>query len=69
VSRVSRRDFDPSDAVIDAVHALLDVALSDLVTSDEAFVECHLCGEVDSHTDLCPVPALVRWQRYEEQSA
>lgn len=26
----------------------------------ESFEECLLCGEVDSHTDNCPVPALKR---------
>lgn len=29
--------------------------------SEETFTECLVCGDVDSHTDECPVPAIQRF--------
>jgi hypothetical protein len=51
----------PPSALIDAVHALIDESLNHLDTGDEVFVECALCGELDSHTNSCPIPACQRW--------
>lgn len=28
---------------------------------DETFEQCRLCGEVDSHFEDCPLPALQAW--------
>lgn len=27
----------------------------------ETFILCQVCGEWDSHTDACPIPALKKW--------
>ena len=53
----------PTEAVCDAAQSLLDVALVRLYdrNSGESFEECQLCGDVDSHTDECPIPALKKW--------
>lgn len=31
--------------------------------SGETLVECKLCGEWEGHTDLCPIPAIEKWQK------
>lgn len=56
--------FDPPDAVINAVEALIDA--SEVThydrTADESLTECLACGQWESHTDECFMPALKRWQ-------
>lgn len=58
--------FEPSDVTCIAVQTLLDAATYTMSAGCaeelEVFHICNLCGECDSHADLCPVPALVRWQ-------
>ena len=61
-SDVQADPWEPEEAALDAVQALLDAVRIALVHPEETFIECGLCGEVDSHTDTCPVPALIRWQ-------
>jgi hypothetical protein len=58
-----RRGFTPTSDVITAAEQLLDEALTRLHdhVSEETFTQCEMCGEVDSHTDDCPVPALEKW--------
>ena len=54
----------PTDDAANAVQALLDVALvrlRDYHHADVTLIECQLCGDVDGHTDDCPIPAVQRW--------
>lgn len=37
--------------------------------SEETFIECRVCGEWDDHTDVCPVPAIERWQAHLDAEA
>lgn len=55
--------FEPTEATCDAVQDFLE-AVTDMQSwhTGETFHLCKLCGEVDSHTDACPVPALLKWQ-------
>jgi hypothetical protein len=56
--------FEPSTQACEAVERLLDeVTVRETWHTDETFVQCLLCGEWDSHTDDCAVPALLRWQK------
>jgi hypothetical protein len=57
-----------ASSTAEAAQTLLDVALVRLYdrNSEESFEECQLCGDVvcgdvDSHTDDCPIPALKKW--------
>ena len=34
-------------------------------TSEETFQSCNLCGEWEGHTDVCPIPAIETWQKYD----
>jgi hypothetical protein len=53
----------PTDAAAEAAQDLLDAALERLYDrhAGEAFLECQICGDVDGHTDDCPIPAVQRW--------
>jgi hypothetical protein len=55
---------DNEAELVDAVEALLDVALSRHTdrTADETFIECHVCGGWEKHKDGCFVPAVQAWQ-------
>jgi hypothetical protein len=50
------------DALIDHVYTVIqeleDHALIRMATYDETFIQCNLCGEVDSHDTDCPLTAL-----------
>lgn len=54
--------FEPSTATCDAAQEFIG-AMSELQHwhTGETFVLCLMCGEVDSHVDGCPVPALGAW--------
>ncbi len=56
-----RNRFVVLTEVAEAVEALVDVGLSQHGT-DEAFIECHLCGDWDGHKTGCPMPLLLVWQ-------
>jgi len=69
---MARRAFGPSDvqpdpwepttATCERVEEFLGDVTAQILTPDgESFEECRLCGDVDSHTDDCPLPALRRW--------
>lgn len=60
-----------ADELIDQVGALLEAAEARHTDrhADETFSECLLCGEWDSHTDACPVPAIYRWLETEPDKA
>ena len=45
------------EIVEQAVVALLDVG----VVLHENELECRLCGQLNSHSDECPVPVLEHW--------
>ncbi len=51
--------------IVDTVDSLLDMAVTTFrnrTSYDEENMEnCHVCGEVDGHSDLCFVPALKKW--------
>ena len=53
----------PTDDAAEAVQTLLLIARERLYdrNADEVFYECQLCGDVDGHTDDCPIPAVQRW--------
>lgn len=61
--RLPKKRFVVPEAVIDRVQLLLDEVVHTSVDepSDERFVICDACGEVDSHSKDCFVPALDRW--------
>lgn len=52
------------DDIADLVQDLLDTAIEHMHdrASEETFHECQMCGDVDSHTDTCPIPWLQKWQ-------
>jgi len=66
-----RRGFDPPDQptpfepdaeVLEAINAFADLAIRRQTWhTEETFEECRVCGEWDSHTDDCPMPAIVKW--------
>jgi RNA 3'-terminal phosphate cyclase len=58
-----RTVFIPSNVVVDAVEALLDVATARHSNGDETFIECKVCGAWEDHTAECFVPAIEKWQR------
>lgn len=43
------------EAVCEAVHTWQDR------TSEENFIYCHVCGDVDGHKGLCPIPAMQKF--------
>ena len=53
----------PTDDAAEAVQTLLLIARERIYdrNKDEVFYECQLCGDVDGHTDDCPIPALKAW--------
>jgi hypothetical protein len=51
-------DLDDLDT---ATEAFLDCVYRRLSTPEETFMECLICGDVDSHEQDCPVPALEKW--------
>lgn len=64
-----RPPYEPPMAVIEAVESVLDEAIArqtNRVGDElETFIECKACGEWDSHTSTCIIPALIRWMGYD----
>lgn len=55
--------FEPSAKTCFDVAAFLDeVTDAQHWHTGETFYICRLCGEADSHTEECPVPAIKAWQ-------
>ena len=62
-SDIQPDQWEPSASTCDDVQGLLDV-LSERMhdrTSDETFIQCKACGEVDGHSQQCFVPLMQRW--------
>lgn len=55
--------FKPEQETIDQIEELVGAAVTGIhdSRSDEVFDVCRVCGDVDGHTDNCPVPPLERW--------
>ena len=62
-SDIQPDQWEPSASTCDDVQGLLD-ALSERLhdrTSDETFIQCLACGQVDGHSPQCFVPLMERW--------
>ena len=54
--------WEPDAETCARVQTMIEDSSKPIAYADgETFSECLLCGEVDSHTDECPIPALRRW--------
>lgn len=51
----------PAPEVVTLLNEVADVAILRHSNGDETFTECRVCGEWDSHADLCPIRAIERW--------
>jgi len=54
----------PAEELVTMLNDVADDAIVRHMNSDdETFLECRVCGEWDSHTDICPIPAIEHWLR------
>ena len=58
--------WEPTEATCDMVQVFIEnttMCHQSRNSADEyeEFEECRLCGEVDSHSPECPLPALLSW--------
>lgn len=62
-SEIQPDPWEPSAATCDDVQNLLDAVTERMHDRDsgETFLECKVCGEVDSHHVRCFVPAMADW--------
>lgn len=59
--------FEPDAETCATVQAFTEDAYDTMSWhTGEVFKACRLCGEVDSHTDVCPLPAVERWLNAED---
>ncbi len=52
---------DALDDVYTLAEQFVDVATERIYGPEETFIVCRICGDVDSHSGNCPVPALEKW--------
>jgi hypothetical protein len=59
-------DYHTPQELIDVLESVTDWGLvpHHHEPSGETLVECKVCGEWEGHTDLCPVPAIQKWQNH-----
>jgi hypothetical protein len=60
-SEIQPDPWEPREETCQLVQTFLEDVSVTLPTPDETFVECGLCGQVDSHDDDCPVLSLAAW--------